>query len=319
MSNPFQLEPCLPPNWARSGHAQTILGHLLPSPKLSHKGKRVEISVDNGDKLIGFVQEGTTSTVVYIFHGLSGSSDSTYIHRTAIMAQKLGHTVFLLNHRGCGEGVGLAKGPYHSGRAEDLSAAIEAGRKMFPRHRHVAIGFSMSANALLLLQSGKRGDVKPDLAIAVNAPIHLEKCAHLLKSGINRVYDVRFYLQCKRDALLAQHEILKTTKIPLLMTLHDFDNLYTAPTGGFLNREDYYASCSTHTRLKDIQAPTVILTAKDDPFVPYESYAETDLSPHIMMHAEEIGGHMGYLSKEKTPLGTKRWQDYALHQILIST
>ena len=319
MNLPFRLEPCIPPSWARGGHAQTILGHILASPKLSHKGRRVEIPVEDGDKLIGFVQEGNTTSVVYIFHGLSGSTDSTYIHRTAIMAQNLGHTVFLLNHRGCGEGAGLARGPYHSGRAEDLSAAISVGRKMFPRHRHIAIGFSMSGNALLLLQSGRRGEEKPDLGIAVNAPIHLEKCAHLLKSGMNRVYDIRFYLQCKRDALIAQHEILKTTKIPLLMTLHDFDNLYTAPTGGFVNREDYYASCSTYDRLKDIQSPTVILTAKDDPFVPFESYANAELSKHILFHAEEIGGHMGYLSKEKTPLGTMRWQDYALHEILKST
>jgi len=101
--------------------------------------------------------------------------------------------------------------------------------------------------------------------------------------------------------------------------LHDFDNLYTAPTGGFVNREDYYTSCSTYDRLKDIQSPTVILTAKDDPFVPFESYANAELSKHILFHAEEIGGHMGYLSKEKTPLGTMRWQDYALHEILKST
>lgn len=313
----LSLEPCVAPSWARTGHSQTILGHLLPSPKLSHKGKRVEIPVDNGDKLVGFVQEGNTTTVVYIFHGLAGSTDSTYIHRTAILAQKLGHTVFLLNHRGCGEGAGLAKGPYHSGRAEDLSAAIAAGRQIFPHHRHIAIGFSMSGNALLLLQSGKRGEVKPDLAIAVNAPIHLEKCSRMLKSGLNRLYDIKFYLQCRRDVFVAQNEILKSVKIPYLTSIHDFDNLYTAPASGFLNREDYYQSCSTYELLKDIQTPTIILTSKDDPFVPFESYANAKLSKHILLHAEETGGHMGYLSKEKTPLGTHRWQDYALREILL--
>lgn len=312
----FDLEPCEAPRWATSGHAQTILGHVLPSPKLNHKGRRVEIPVDNGDRLVAFVDEGTTSTVVYIFHGLSGSSDSTYIHRTAIVAKNLGHTTFLLNHRGCGEGAGLAKGPYHSGRGEDLSAAIAAGREMFPKHRHIAIGFSMSGNALLLLQAGKRGDVKPDIGISVNAPIHLEKCAHRLRSGLNRIYDIRFYLQCRRDIFVAQHEILQTAKIPHLTSLYEFDNLYTAPAGGFRDREDYYSSCSTHELLHKIETPTVILTAEDDPFVPYESYAQARLSPAISLHVEKLGGHMGYLTRNKTSLGTNRWLDYALHEML---
>ncbi len=124
----LKLEACEKPKWAPTGHAQTILGHLLPSPKLTHKGRRIEIPLPDGDRLIGFIQEGTSKTIVYIFHGLAGSTDSTYMHRTAILAQKQNHTVFIVNHRGCGEGAGLAKNPYHSGRAEDLSAAITAGR-----------------------------------------------------------------------------------------------------------------------------------------------------------------------------------------------
>lgn len=312
----LNLEPCRPPTWAPAGHLQTILGHFLPSPKLTFKGQRVAVSLEDGDQLVGFVQNGTSNTVVHIFHGLAGSTDSTYIHRTSILAQKQGHTVYIWNHRGCGEGVGLAKGPYHSGRAEDLSSAIEVGRKMFPKHRHIAIGFSMSGNALLLLLSGKRGTVKPDAAISVNAPIHLEKCARVLKTGINRVYDIKFYLQCRRDLFAAQNEILKDLKVPRLMTLHNFDNLYTAPAGGFKNREDYYRSCSTHELLEKIEVPTIVMTAKDDPFVPYESYEQAKLSKNMILHAEEIGGHMGYLVKGKTPYGTIRWQDYALHEAL---
>ena len=232
----------------------------------------MEITVDGGDRLVGFVQDGTSTTIVYIFHGLAGSSDSSYIHRTAIIAQKFGYTVFLLNHRGCGEGAGLAKGPYHSGRAEDLAAAIEVGRKMYPKHRHVAIGFSMSGNALLLLLSGQRGKIQPDAAIAINAPIQLEECARRLKTGLNRLYDFKFYRDCRRDVFLAQNDLLKNIEVPNFMTMHDFDNLYTAPTGGFTDREDYYRRCSTYECLEKINIPTILFTSKDDPFVPFASY-----------------------------------------------
>lgn len=308
----MKLEPCIPPLWAKTGHSQTILGHLLPSPMLTDKGRRVEIDLPDGDKLVGFVHEGSSNTCVYIFHGLAGSVDSTYVHRTAILARRQGHSTFIVNHRGCGEGTGLAKHPYHSGRGEDLSAVIAFGKKLFPRKRHLAIGFSLSGNALLLLVSGKRGDVLPDAAISVNAPIHLRKTAALLKTGLNRIYDLRFYRQCRRDIFAGPLGSEVRGRIPRFTTLYDLDNLYTAPYGGFRDREDYYDSCSTHQLLTEIQTPTIVMTAKDDPFVPYESFAKAKLSRHVLMHIENYGGHMGYLSRGKTPFGTKRWQDYAV-------
>ena len=312
----LKLEPCQPPKWAATAHAQTILGHLLPSPRLSFKGQRIEVPLIDGDVLVGFIQEGTSNTVVYIFHGLAGSTDSTYMHRTSALAQKLGHTVIMVNHRGCGEGAGLAKGPYHSGRAEDLSAVIEVGRKIYPNKRHIAIGFSMSGNALLLLLGGRHNLMKPDAAISVNAPIDLAKASSLLKKGLNRIYDIKFYQQCRRDIFIAQNDVIKNVRVPRLMTIHDFDNFYTAPAGGFKNREDYYERCSTYDLLENIETPTIVLTAKDDPFVPFVSYANAKIAKNVLFHAEEFGGHMGYLTKDKTPLGTLRWQDYALHEAL---
>jgi predicted alpha/beta-fold hydrolase len=312
----MHLEPLEPPIWAPTAHAQTILGHLLPSPRLRSKGKRAEIPVSGGDRLVAFAEEGESNTVVYIFHGLAGSTDSAYIHRTAILALKQGHTVVLVNHHGCGEGAGLAREPYHSGRAEDLAAAIAWGRARFPRRRHVAVGFSLSANALLLLLSGRRGEGPPDAAIAVNAPIHLQRCSELLGRGLNRIYDIKFYLQCRRDVMAADIDPAVKARLPRLTSLYRFDSLYTAPAGGFASREHYYESCSTYGLLGSIRTPTFVLTSKDDPFVPFASYADACPSSCVQLHAEENGGHMGYLSRRRTPLGSIRWQDYALDRIL---
>ncbi len=312
----MKLEPCIPPAWAPSGHAQTILGHILPSPKLRSKGRRVEIAAGGGDKLIAFVQDGASSTIVYIFHGLAGSTDSSYMHRTSQLAQKLGHGVIMLNHRGCGEGAGLARELYHSGRAEDLSAAIAYGKRLFPRHRHVAIGFSMSANALLLLQSGRRGETKPDAAIAINAPIQLEQCSKLLHSGLNRLYDIKFYILCRRDVMRSPSDPVLKAALPWLSTMYAFDEIFTAPAHGFKNREDYYSTCSTRDVMSEITTPTVVITAKDDPFVAFACYEAARFSQSVHFHAEEFGGHMGYLTRNKTPNGTRRWQDYAIVEAL---
>ncbi|MEQ1876552.1 MAG: alpha/beta fold hydrolase [Bdellovibrionia bacterium] len=310
----IQLEPCVPPVWALTGHSQTLLGHLIPSELLLDKGKRVEVELGDGDRLVGRFLEGKSKTIVYFFHGLAGNTDAAYMHRSARVAQSLGHSVFLFNHRGCGEGAGLATQPYHSGRAEDVSKAIEFGRAQFPKHRHLAVGFSLSGNALLLLLTGKRGTTKPDAAIAVNAPINLQSASRALKEGLNRIYDFRFVFECRRE-ITARHgpEGAKRFKVPFFSSIYEFDNLYTAPASGFRDRDDYYDSCSTMNLLEKIDTPTIILTAKDDPFVHFEHYERAKLSKHVHLHAENHGGHMGYLSKIKTKLGNQRWMDYALH------
>jgi predicted alpha/beta-fold hydrolase len=327
-----KLEPCVAPAWARGGHLQTLIGHFLPSPILKEQGERVELDVVGGDRVVAHFIAGASQTVVYLFHGLGGFSHSSYMQRTALLARARGHSVFMFNHRGCGDGSGLAREPYHSGRAEDLSALIAHGRRLFPRHKHLAIGFSLSANALLLLSARQRGDVLPDAAIAVNAPINLGRCAVLLKQGFNRIYDIDFMRQM-RGALKVRAHLDKSVadlRVPLLMTLTDFDDLYTAPFGGFKSREDYYETCSAARYFKDIAIPTVALMANDDPFVAAADYqlaaqAARGLSvsdaakPSVPLpskllhiHIENEGGHMGYLCAKPTPLGTRRWLDYAL-------
>lgn len=312
----LNLDPCEPPKWASNGHLQTLVGHFTPSVKLNHKGQIFNLKTDDGDQLVGHLIQGTSSVVVYLFHGLAGSSDSAYIHRTAIIAMKYGHTVILANHRGCGEGIGLAKAPYHSGRGEDLSTYIEYGKSLFPNKLHLAIGFSMSANALLLLMSGVRGQVKPDRAIAVNGPIDLAEASAALRKGFNRIYDWDMYRGARRHAYKAGHPILNQIKLPQLSNLHEMDRLFTAPTGGFASREDYYRTCSSAGSLQNIRLPTVIITAEDDPFIPIKSYQNAKFSPSTLFHAEKFGGHLGYVSGQKTKLGTYRWQDYALNEAI---
>ena len=310
----LNLNPCLSPVWAPTGHAQTWLGYFLPSPVLQTQGTRIEITLPDQDRMVAQTYAGTSDLVIYLFHGLGGNTTAGYMQRTARLCQEADHTVWLVNHRGCGEGFGIASQPYHSGRAEDLSAAIEVGKKRFPNKRHLAIGFSLSGNALLLLMTGRRGQVKPDYAISVNAPIELAATALKLSQGLNRIYDFWFVQHCrwhlvqkKRHGLLDRHY-----EVPIFSRLTDFDDIYTAPAGGFADAKDYYISCSAQAHLSLIDQPTLMISAKDDPIIPYRDYLQAKLSPFVQLHIENHGGHLGYISREKTPLVNNRWLDYAL-------
>ncbi len=307
-----RIEPCSPPVWAMGGHLQTILGHLVPSEVDESDGETHLIGLESeSEKLHATLYRGESKTLVSVFHGLGSDTETDYIRRTSLLAQKLGHNVLLVNHRGCGKGKGLAKESYHSGRAEDLSAAIAYGRKLFPEYTHVAVGFSLSANALLLLAAKYRGEVQPDVAIAVNGPIHLDHCSLRLKTGLNRIYDYRFLLQLKSYIRENRPEMKKGLKA---RTLREFDEYYTAPSGGFKDHLHYYETCSALPHLKNISIPTVMLSALDDPFVVGADYEKAEISPLVHLHLEKHGGHMGYLSKQG--FGFYRWMDHAIESYL---
>lgn len=277
------------------------------------------MTLKDGDALAGRAWAGISDSVVLLFHGLAGSHDAAYMNRAVRLSQKRGHTVWAMNHRGCGEGRGLAKGTYHSGRADDLGEVIRTARQAHPDKRIAVIGFSLSGNALLLnLGEGIGIFEKPDVAIAVNPPIDLARCALLLKSGFNRVYDLRFVVRCRRAVRERVEDglIPDIYPIPRFCTLTDFDDYYTAPASGFKNREDYYARCSAGPHLAKIKTPTVILMAEDDPFVAVESFRDFPVSDAIHLHIEATGGHMGYVAAKNHGDLFHRWLDGALGHYL---
>jgi predicted alpha/beta-fold hydrolase len=248
---------------------------------------------------------------VHLFHGLSGDVDSDYVRRAAAVLAARGHSVWAANHRGCGAGRGLAARPYHSGSSADLAAVLAASRAEAPGLAHLALGFSLSGNALLLMASEHRAPWLRGL-IAVNPPVDLARAAHDVHRGLCRLYELRFLWRLGRAVRERERDGLARRRhdIPLAASLRDFDELYTAPEGGFADAADYYARCSAGPRLVEVTTPGVILTAADDPFVSPAAYSGLALSERLLLHVEDCGGHVAYL--ERHGAGFRRWLDGAL-------
>jgi predicted alpha/beta-fold hydrolase len=289
----------------------------MSSPKITEEKAIWKIPLDDGDILMAEYYKGYSDYMILLFHGLSGSTESDYIQRMGRIYLDRGHSVLLVNHRGCGIGKGYAKHPYHSGSAGDIAKAIEFSKTKFPDLQHIAIGFSLSGNALLLLLTDE-SKTQPDFAISVNPPVDLSRVSHSLGQGMNKIYDLQFVLKGCADVNYKKKAglIAEPYKVSYFRSLRDFDSDYTAPAGGFLNREDYYNKCSTYDKLDKIKTPTYILAAKDDPFIPWDSYLVSNFSSSVKLHLEKIGGHMGYLTSKETPLKSMRWMDYALNEFV---
>ena len=312
---PFKPHPLI-----RGGDLQTIIGYYLPGPTQLKARKVHEVPLPDGDRLALCEnrpsRKSTFQPAVVFMHGLGGDARSPYILRLAMLFRDRGWNTLRMNHRGCGEGNGLARNLYHSGRSEDISQALLKIEELYPETPVIAVGFSLSGNALLKLLGERKDPVASNLrgAIAVAPPIELSCCAEELCRLKNRVYDRRF-VRLLRQAIRERQRAFPDFprfKFPWNMTVWGFDEICTAPMNGFESAEDYYVKCSAKQFLSRITIPTVMLASEDDPFIPRLTYESLPQNDNVYAYLSRSGGHMGFVSAQKTPLENRRWMDYAV-------
>ncbi len=312
---PFKPHPLVP-----GGHLQTIFGYYLPSPKLLQPTKIHQVQLSDGDRLTmcenQFSQKPQVNKAILFMHGLGGHAESPYMIHLASLFLGQGWTTFRLNHRGCGDGVGMSKKLYHSGRSADVSRAIIHINKLYPDIPLIAVGFSLSGNMLLKL-IGESIDPIPDNlcgAITIAPPIDLSFCAQALSKNQNRIYDFRF-VRLLKDAVKERQTCFPdfpNFQFPRKMTVRQFDEICVAPLNNFDSAEDYYAKCSAKQFLSDVSVPAFIIVSADDPFVPKESFTDLPENEFLNIQITKSGGHLGFVSAYKTPIGNHRWMDYAI-------
>ncbi len=240
-----------------------------------------------------------------LLHGLEGSSESGYMLGCAEKASVAGFNVVRLNQRNCGGTEHLTPTLYHSGRSADLRAvALE----LIERDRLPEIlfaGYSMGGN-LVLKMAGEFGDAAPKELrgiVAVAPCLDLAACADALGEARNIVYNGHFVRKLKgrmRRKARMFAGIYSLDGLGRVHSVREFDEMITARFCGFTGADDYYARSSAMHVLETIRVPTLILTAQDDPFVPYSTFEREAIlkNPKIRLVAPAHGGHCGFISEE---------------------
>ncbi len=308
-----------PARWARGGDCQTLAGYLLPSP--SHLPDTIlhQVIVSGGDRLALCENRPATPAprgMLLLLHGLGGHADSAYMLRIAARFLERGWITFRLNHRGAGQGRGLAQQLYHAGKSEDLGPVLQRIAELYAEMPLVAAGFSLSGNMLLKYLGETWQTPPPNLcgAVAVCPPIDLARSAAAMRRWKNRLYDLRFVRLLKRamQERYADFPNFPPYDLSKVATVYDFDKYVTAPHHGFRSAEDYYAQCSAKQFLPHLTLPAALIASADDPFVPAESFAHLPANPCLALHLAPSGGHMGFIAQRKTPWQDNRWMDYAV-------
>src|SRR5262249_52611177 len=152
----------------------------------------------------------------------------------------------------------------------DVRTVLKELAQACPTSPVALIGFSLGGNIALKLAGEARTHPVPNLGCvaAVSPPIDMVQCAALLAAPRNRLYELHF-LRCLLRQVRQRRRYfpdLPALRFPRRMTIGLFDELYTAPLGGFQNALDYSRRASSLPLLRSIHVPTLILTARDDPF-----------------------------------------------------
>jgi len=288
------------PWWLPGGHLQTIAAALAPAPRIVWRRERW--GTPDGDFIDLDWSGARSGPLVALFHGLEGSSASGYARAIAARAMMAGWRCVVPHFRGCSGELNRLPRAYHSGDSAELGWILERlGTGDSPGDVLHAVGISLGGNALLKYLGEQGSAARIHRAVAVSAPLDLAAAGKALDRGLSReLYTRRFLKTLKKKSFekLARHPgLFDATRLRRARTFWEFDDTVTAPLHGFLGADDYWARSSSGPWLANIRVPTLVVNARNDPFLPapaLEAIRERDIPSSVTLEFPQTGGHAGF-------------------------
>ena len=287
------------PLWLPDGHTQSIYPALFRKIPLTHShSERMELP--DGDFLdVDWHMRSEAlheKPLLIVSHGLEGSSRRHYV--TGLIRAMPEVNALAWNYRSCSGDPNRNLRFYHSGATDDLDFVIQQAVARGVKDIYLA-GFSLGGNLSLkwLGENAKKASQFVRKAVAFSVPLHLSSSSQQLTRRENRLYTHRF-LQTLLEKVTEKSARYPMDITPSMLTsirsLYDFDNVITGPLHGFKDAEDYYERNSSLYFLANIQVPTLIVNAKNDPFLSQECLPEQIDSDFVQIELPDSGGHCGF-------------------------
>lgn len=285
----------------RNGHLQTIYPSLARrlSPDLY---QRERITTPDGDFLdLDWARAGNRKLAV-LSHGLEGHSRRHYMIGMARVLNRQGWDALAWNGRGCSGEINRRLRFTHNGAIDDLDLVVRYALAAGRYDEAALIGFSLGGN-LTLLYLGAMAlsiDERVRKAVVFSVPCDLAASARELAQGRNRLY-MNEFLRSLHGKIRAKMAVLPGALTDEgyegIRDFNAFDDRYTAPIHGFRDAEDYWTKCSSGRFIPDVRVPTLLVNARNDPFLAAGCYPvhAASKSRHVHLEMPPHGGHVGFV------------------------
>lgn len=285
----------------KNGHVQTIFPSLFRKIN-SVAYARERIATPDDDFLdLDWSQTGRRRLTI-ISHGLEGDSGRSYVKGMVRALNLFGWDCLAWNFRGCSGHVNRKLKYYHSGSFDDLATVVDHAAATGKYDEIALMGFSIGGNITLLYLGKNRENRHPLISCAavLSVPCDLTAGAAALAQAANRIYMQRFLRLLHRKIkakMKFMPDRINDKGYADLKTFEDFDNRYTAPINGFKDAADYWRQCSSRSWIADIEIPTLMISARNDPFLTPACFPEKEAAanPKICLEMPESGGHVGFI------------------------
>lgn len=310
------------PWWQPGGHVQTIWAALYAKVGVFPVWRRERWDTPDGDFIdIDFSSHpaGANAPTLVLFHGLEGSSSSHYAKALAQVCAQRGWHLAVPHFRGCSGEPNRLLRAYHSGDADEVDWILRR-LQQGSSGELLAMGVSLGGNALARwagLQQQAAAELVKGAAV-ICAPLDLVAGGVNLGQGLNRWLYTPVFMRTLVPKALAKWQqapgLFDRQQLQRARTLHDFDDVFTAPVHGFRDADDYWRRASAKPLLKQVAVPLLLLNARNDPFVPVHSLPTPDeVSAAVQLWQPQHGGHVGFASGawpahvQAMPLAVTEW------------
>jgi predicted alpha/beta-fold hydrolase len=292
------------PYWLPGGNLQTLYARTL-GRRYQVRYRRERWETPDGDFIdLDWCDSGAAdSKLLVVFHGLEGCSRSHYALSLMAMAQQRGWRGVVPHFRGCGGELNRLPRAYHSGDSAEIDWILRRLKANHPRAEIYAVGVSLGGNMLLkwLGETGSDAGAIVESAATVSVPVDLNAAASVLDIGPRRAIYTRSFIESLKPKILAKITTHKLEIDPQAVfacsTFRQIDDLYTAPIHGFKDADDYWLRSSSKPWLKRIQIPTLLINARNDPFLPPSALpTDAEVSASVTLEFPDSGGHVGFVA-----------------------
>jgi predicted alpha/beta-fold hydrolase len=280
-----------PRNWPKRGHrmARAARQHVLDC------GEGVRLMGLHSGQPAGHAPKG----LAVLIHGWEGSHDSVYLFSLACTLYDAGYDVFRLNLRDHGGTHALNEEMFHSARIKEVLGAVKAVGQLDAARPLFVVGFSLGGNfALRIGLRGAESGARPDLAVGICPAINPGATLRALDEG--PAFFHRYFIKKWRRTLVAKAAAWpKRYDFSEQLAMDNFVEI----TARFVERYTEYGSLekylATYTLTPEIlrtsNAPLAIITAQDDPVVPFADFHGLADTPDLRFLAPRYGGHCGFV------------------------